>query len=69
MPMLPARHYESDHTKFIRELKEARPYLEEQQSEARSIWWDKDPRALADDRRRAEAKVPPKPYPYQTDNG
>ena len=28
MPMLPARHYESEHTRFIREMKERKPELE-----------------------------------------
>ena len=68
MPMLPARHYESDHTKFMRELMAQRPELEREQREARAIWWDKDPAALAEGRRMAEGKVPPKPYAYQPDN-
>jgi hypothetical protein len=67
MPMLPARHYESPHTKFMRELMEKRPELERDQREARAIWWDKDPRALDEDRRRNEARVPQKPYVYQTE--
>jgi hypothetical protein len=67
MPMLPARHYESDHTKFMRELMRERPELEEQQRQARAIWWDKDPRALADGRRMTEGKVAIKPYVYQPD--
>ena len=69
MPMLPARHYESDFTRFLQELKARQPHLEEQQREARSIWWDKDPKALADGRGMAEGKVPAKPYAYQPDNG
>jgi hypothetical protein len=68
MPMLPARHYESDHTRFIRELKERRPDLEDRQRQARSIWWDKDPAALDEGRRMSEGRVPAKAYPYQTDN-
>ena len=47
MPMLPARHYISDHTRFMRELMEKRTHLAEQQRVARAIWWDKDPRELA----------------------
>jgi hypothetical protein len=66
MPMLPARHYESPHTKFMRELMEKRPQLERDQREARAIWWDKDPRALDEGRRMDEARVPQKPYVYQT---
>ena len=67
MPMLPARHYESPHTKFMRELMDKRPDLEREQRKARAIWWDKDPRDLAEDRRRSEGRVPQKPYVYQTE--
>jgi hypothetical protein len=69
MPMLPARHYESDHTKFMRELMAQRPHLEEQQRQSRALWWDKDPQQLAEGRRMAEGRVPAKPYAYQPDNG
>lgn len=34
--------YESEHTKFMRELFAKRPELIEKQKEARAIWWDKD---------------------------
>ena len=64
MPMLPARHYESPHTKFMRELMEKRPQLERDQREARAIWWDKDPRELASDRDSAQSRVAMKPYVY-----
>jgi len=43
--MLPSRHYESEHTKFIRELMQKHPEWAEKQREARAIWWDKTPRA------------------------
>lgn len=33
--------YESEHTKFMRELFNKRPELVEKQKEARAIWWDK----------------------------
>ena len=33
--------YESDHTKFMRELFEKNPQLPEDQKKARAIWWDK----------------------------
>lgn len=33
--------YESEHTKFMRELFKQRPHLIEQQKEARALWWDK----------------------------
>lgn len=56
--------YESDLTRFIRELKEKQPDLERKQREARAIWWDKDldPDQL---RRWQESKVPQPPYVYQ----
>jgi len=33
--------YESEHTKFMRELFNKNPELAEKQKEARAIWWDK----------------------------
>jgi hypothetical protein len=68
MPMLPARHYESEHTRFMRELMEQRRHLAEQQRVARAIWWDKDPRELAADSDRAKSRVPMKPYVYSGDS-
>jgi hypothetical protein len=67
MPMLPSRHYESDHTKFIRELFAKRPELPEQQRAARATWWDKDPRDLGAGREMAQGKVAQKPYVYQNE--
>jgi hypothetical protein len=57
--------YESDLTRFIRELKSKRPEIERKQREGRAIWWDKDldPEQL---RRWQESKVPQQPYVYQT---
>lgn len=69
MPMLPARHYESEHTKFMRELMERRSELSEEQRKARAIWWDKDPRDLAYDREMQKSRVPMKPYVYQNETG
>jgi hypothetical protein len=59
--------YESDLTRFIRELKGKQPELERRQQEARAIWWDKDldPEQL---RRWRDSRVPQKPYVYQTDS-
>jgi len=67
MPMLPSRHYESEHTKFIRELVDKRPDLPERQRAARATWWDRDPRELSEEREMARGKVPQRPYVYQTD--
>ena len=65
MPMLPARHYESEHTRFIREMKEREPDLEEKQRDSRAIWWDKRPADLADRRTMDESRIPQPPYVYQ----
>ncbi len=55
--------YESEHTKFMRELLEKQPDLIEKQKEARAIWWDKevDREAL---KRFKEARTPQKSYVY-----
>lgn len=57
--------YESDLTRFIRELKAKQPDLERKQREGRAIWWDKelDPEQL---KHWQESKVPQQPYVYQT---
>ncbi len=67
MPMLPSRNYESEHTKFIRELLEKRPELAERQRAARATWWDRDPRELGEGREMAQGRVPQQPYVYQTE--
>lgn len=55
--------YESEYTKFMRELLAKRPDLIEKQKEARAIWWDKevDREAL---KRFKEARAPQKSYVY-----
>lgn len=65
MPMLPARHYESDHTRFIREMKESKPGLEREQQISRAIWWDKRPQDLATTKEMDEGRVPQTGYVYQ----
>ncbi|HVI76602.1 MAG TPA: DUF3460 family protein [Candidatus Acidoferrum sp.] len=55
--------YESDHTKFMRELFEKNPKLAEEQKKARAMWWDKklDP----EERKRfKESAVQQKGYVY-----
>ena len=64
MGMLPARHYESDHTKFIRDVLEQRPAIADEQRAGRALWWDKSPRDLDARRAMDEAKVPQKGYVY-----
>lgn len=58
--------YESDFTKFIRELKAARPHLEEDQRKGRAIWWDKTPLNVMEKAEQDGARVPQQPYPYAT---
>lgn len=58
--------YESDLTKFIRELKQQKPHLEEEQRKGRAIWWDKPPLDVKEREQQLAAKVPQKPYPYAT---
>jgi hypothetical protein len=55
--------YESDITKFLRDLKKNNPQIEAEQRKGRAIWWDKpqDPDTSA---RQSESKVPQKAYVY-----
>lgn len=59
--------YTSDVTQFISELKAKKPTLEAEQRAGRALLWDKsvDREAQAD---WADARVPQKPYVYQTDH-
>jgi hypothetical protein len=58
--------YESDITKFLKQLKAAKPDLEAKQREGRALLWDKqiDREFTAQS---AAARVPQKPYVYGTD--
>lgn len=55
--------YESDITKFIRDLLEKNPGIKEDQKKARAIWWDKtlDRNEL---KRQESALVPRSSYEY-----
>jgi hypothetical protein len=55
--------YESEHTKFMRELFRKNPELAEDQKEARAIWWDKK-LDLEERKRFKESAVPQKGYVY-----
>ena len=57
--------YESDITKFIRELHAKRPALADEQKKGRALLWDRtlDRHALEE---YSEASVPQQPYVYQT---
>jgi hypothetical protein len=58
--------YESEHTKFIKELKAKTPGMEERQVAGRSLLWDKAPQSLDEQRRLAESRLRQQAYPYQT---
>lgn len=55
--------YESDTTKFIRDLLQKKPEIKEEQRKARAMWWDKilDLKEL---KRRNETKVARSSYVY-----
>lgn len=59
-----AAGYESDITRFLRELKAENPDLERQQRAGRAIWWDRhvDPDL---DRRFRDSTLPQPAYVYQ----
>lgn len=67
MSLLPGRGYESDITKFIKDLKAKKPELDREQQKGRAIWWDKVPGDLNERRQMDQGKVPPRPYVYGTD--
>ncbi len=57
--------YESDITRFLRELKQKTPDLERKQREGRALLWDRE--LDAEQLRRWQASnVPQKPYVYDT---
>jgi len=58
--------YESEHTKFMREWMEKHPEEATEQKKGRALWWDK-PQDVDTRTRQNAAKVPVKPYYYQTD--
>ena len=66
--MLPSRHYESEHTKFIRELLKKSPDLPQKQREGRAMWWDKTPPELAEERSMDKGRVAQAPYVYASDD-
>ena len=57
--------YESEHTKFIAELKAKNPGIEQGQREGRALLWDKAPIALTEQERTAESRVKQQAYVYQ----
>jgi hypothetical protein len=57
--------YESDLTKFIKELKQKDPELELKQRSGRALLWDKAPIDLEATQRARESRVQQQPYVYQ----
>jgi hypothetical protein len=57
--------YESEHTKFIKELKAANPAIEVGQRAGRALLWDKAPISLSEQDRRSESRVKQQAYVYQ----
>ena len=56
--------YESEFTKFVRELKRQRPGLEAEQRKSRAIWWDHE-QDLETLERNQESRVEQQAYVYQ----
>lgn len=56
--------YQSEITRFLKDLKESRPQIEQQQRIGRAIYWDK-PQNLETLERYRESRVPQQPYVYQ----
>ncbi|HEX7441298.1 MAG TPA: DUF3460 family protein [Caldimonas sp.] len=58
------KHYKSDVTSFIEEMKANRPGLEDEQRAGRALLWDKriDRAVQAENR---DSTVPQQPYVYQ----
>lgn len=58
--------YESEFTKFLKELKQKDPELEAKQRAGRAILWDKAPIDLDARKRTEESRIQQQPYVYQT---
>ncbi|MEC4722163.1 DUF3460 family protein [Noviherbaspirillum sp. CPCC 100848] len=59
------KQYESDFTKFLKDLKQKDPELEQKQRAGRAIFWDKAPIDLDARKRAEESRVRQQPYVYQ----
>ena len=57
--------YESDHSLFIKQLKEKNPAIEEGQREGRALLWDKAPTTLSEQDRTRDSRVKQQAYVYQ----
>lgn len=61
----PWKYYESDTTKFLRDLLREKPQIVEEQEKGRALWWDKK-NSLDELQRAEESRVKQQPYVYQT---
>lgn len=57
--------YESEHTLFIKALKEKNPAIEADQQLGRSLLWDRPPLSLDEQQRQLESAVKQQAYVYQ----
>jgi len=57
--------YESDHTLFIKQLKEKNPQIEAGQQAGRALLWDKPSRTLDEQERIRTSTVKQQAYVYQ----
>ena len=57
--------YESEHTLFIKALKEKNPGIEEGQRAGRALLWDKPPISLSEQERQLASAVRQQAYVYQ----
>lgn len=55
--------YESDHTKFMREMLASNPEWSEEQRQGRAIWWDKQT-PLNEQKAFGAAREAHRSYPY-----
>ncbi|QOY93107.1 DUF3460 family protein [Massilia sp. UMI-21] len=58
--------YESEHTKFIKELKAQTPGMDERQVAGRALLWDKAPLSLDEQERIKASRLRQHAYPYQS---
>ena len=56
-------NYESDITRFVRDMMEKNPQLQELQKKNRATWWDKK-LDLQEIKRQEESEAPKQPYAY-----
>ncbi len=58
------KNYESEFTKFVRELKQKNPQIEAEQRKSRAIWWDHQ-QDLDTLERQKQSRVKQQAYVYQ----